>query len=126
MVRRTFIYGEFLGAEFFSDSAYGLAPPPRPELATEAIEILREFSLLEFVGKIYVLTPSRNYEPVTPLGVRNYTWYRDYQMASLGKEKGKSKYYFKVKQGDIWRVLWIRQESDDAGPYMAVALQHDA
>ena len=131
MVRRVFIYGQFIiGAEAlrnrlpFFPAGQSLSPPPLPpslDLSTEAIEILREFSPLELIGKVYTLGSGRNYAPVTPLGVRNFSWYREYERASR-KSEG---FYFKVKDGDVWKVLWLRQESDDTGAYIAVALKHD-
>lgn len=130
MVKRVFIYGRFLTEEEAEPSGVPpfltplrLTPPPsfEPELSSEAIEIMREFSVLEFIGKVYVLTSSRNYQPVTPLGVRNFNWFGNYQKATFSKEK----FYFKVKDGDLWKVAWMRPESDEAGAYIAVALKHD-
>lgn len=122
MVNRVFIYGEFENEGSLPTS---LTPPPRfrDTLSPVAIEVLREFSPLELIGKIYVLVQSGSYQPLTPLGVRNYTWYKEYRMASLGDSS--ARFSFAVKDGDKWRVLWMRQESDDSGPYIAVALKHD-
>lgn len=123
MVNRVFIYGEFQ-SEVSDSGMRGIPPPPRrDDLAPQAIEILREFSPMDLIGKIYVLTQGRNYQPVTPLGVRNFAWYNEYRIASVGTKK--PRYLFKVKDGDLWHVLWMRQESDEAGPYMAAALRHD-
>ena len=123
MVNRVFIYGEFQSADPASMFLRKLMGGQQSDLATQAIEILREFSPLELIGKLYVLTQGRNYQPVTPMGVREYTWYKDYQKSSLGGAT--EKFHFKVKDGDLWQVLWIRQESDDSGPYIAVALRHE-
>jgi hypothetical protein len=124
MVRRIFIYGRFLEENEANPSfplPFILPKLPEPELSTEAIEILRELSLFELIGKVYVLTSSRNYQAVTPLGVRNFDWFKQYQQASEKKEK----FYFKAKEGDLWRVPWMRLESDDSGSYIAVGLKHD-
>jgi hypothetical protein len=127
MVRQVFIYGEFISQQRLSPpltigAPLGrIPPPPGLDLATEAIEILREPSVLEVIGKIYVLTSNRNYQPVTPLGVRNFDWYREYQIASQTKDK----FFFKVKDGDLWHVPWMRQESDESGAYIAVGLKHE-
>jgi hypothetical protein len=77
--------------------------------------------VLELIGKVYVLTSSRNYQAVTSLGVRSFDWYQKYQNASKNREK----FYFKAKDGDLWQVPWMRLESDDSGSYIAVALKHD-
>jgi hypothetical protein len=128
MVRQVFIFGEFISQQRLSPpltigSPLQMPPATVPglELSTEAIEILREPSVLEVIGKIYVLTSNRNYQPVTPLGVRNFNWYREYQTASRTKDK----FFFKAKEGDLWHVPWMRQESDESGAYIAVGLKHD-
>lgn len=130
MVKRVFIYGRFLEVQtpsdvttagFFGSIGAPIITPPPPALPPQAIEILREPSVHEFVGKIYVLTSDRNYQPVTPLGVRNFSWFTDYQKAA----KNKLKFYFEADLGDLWRVPWLRQESDEAGAYMAAAFEHD-
>ncbi len=134
MVRRVFIYGRFLThletlpkppmtgpgiGQPIGFSAIG--SPIVPEVSPIAIEILREPSVLELIGKVYVFTASRNYQPVTPLGVSNFNWYDSYQTALRNKEK----YYFQGKDGDLWQVPWMRQESDESSAYIAVALKHD-
>ena len=113
MVNRVFIYGKFL-----AESASSHTVPP------VALEILREPSVLEAIGKLYVLTPQqRNYQPVTPYGVTNFSWYEDYRRSS---EKG-AKFFFEAEHGDKWRVQWLRQESDEAGgAYIAVGLTHES
>ncbi len=129
MVNRVFIYGQFLAEYetrpkplFLGQSLEPIGKPISvPELSPIAIEILREPSVLELIGKVYVWTINRNYQPVTPLGVGNFNWYEQYQAASRNKEK----YYFKAKDGDLWQVPWMRQESDESSAYIAVALKHD-
>lgn len=117
MVNRVFIYGEFQSGNPPSFLTLG-----RPgEVATEAIEILREFSPNELIGKIYVLTQDGSYLPVSPYGVRNYVWYKDYQEAARRKQPTR----FVARAGDDWQVQWIRQESDDSGPYIAAGLKHE-
>jgi hypothetical protein len=126
MVRQVFIYGEFISQQKLSPNlvlgkSLGLPPPPRLDVSAEAIEILREPSVLEVIGKIWVLTSNRSYQPVTPLGVRNFEWYREYQTALQVKDK----FFFKAKDGDVWQVPWMRQESDESGSYIAVGLKHE-
>lgn len=118
MVSRVFIYGEFA-----IGSALGPLKMSRPPsvLARQAIEILREPSVLELIGKVYVLTTSRNYQPVTPFGVSSFDWFSDFQNASKQGEP----FYFIAERGDRWNVKWMRQESDESGPYIAIGLKHD-
>ena len=120
MVSRVFIYGHFaIGGGAFG--SLGRINPPPDTLAPQAIEILREPSVLELIGKVYVLTASRNYQPVTPFGVSSFSWYTDFQSASKRGEP----FYFKAERGDSWHVKWMRQESDESGPYIAIGLKHD-
>jgi hypothetical protein len=119
MVSRVFIYGHFgIGGGAFDNVRF---TKPPSALAPQAIEILREPSVLELIGKVYVLTSSRNYQPVTPFGVSSFSWFTEYQQASKRSEA----FYFNAEQGDRWQVKWMRQESDEAGPYIAVGLKHD-
>ncbi|HEV2988964.1 MAG TPA: hypothetical protein VG759_11010 [Candidatus Angelobacter sp.] len=113
MVNRVFIYGQFLAESEL---------PKSPTVPPLALEILREPSVLEAIGKLYVLTSQQNYRPVTPYGVTNFSWYDDFRRSS---EKG-TKLFFEAEHGDKWLVRWLRQESDDAGgAYMAVGLSHE-
>jgi hypothetical protein len=119
MVSRVFIYGHFAISDahssFFEKIGLQSTLPP------QAIEILREPSVLELIGKVYVLTTNRNYQPVTPFGVSSFSWFTDFQQAS---KRGEA-FYFEAEQGDKWQVKWMRQESDEVGPYIAVGLKHD-
>ncbi len=103
---RTFLYGTFASPEEFSGLRLrGLTPDA-------AIEILREFSASELVGKVYIKARGGNWVPVSQPAVRDYTWYRD----SKNLE-------FWMDGSDPWKVLYFRAESDDAGPYVAVGLK---
>jgi hypothetical protein len=121
--KRIFIYGNFVDEAERSSSgrARRILSGNLPSIA---IEILREFSALEMIGKIYVMTRERNWAPVTPSGVSQFEWYKTYQQTAR-RTQG-----FFFEEGadltDIWRVLYIRQESDEVGSYMAVALRHDS
>ena len=75
MVSRVFIYGHFaIGGSFDN---FRISKPPSA-LAPQAIEILREPSVLELIGKVFVLGSSRNYQPVTPFGVSSFSWFTEY------------------------------------------------
>jgi hypothetical protein len=101
--------------------AYGGIPPPPSALPPFALEILREPSLSEVIGKIYAFVSSnRNNQPLTPYGISNYSWYGDFVFPSPKREK----LYFDVEHGDKWLVKWVRQESDDSGQNVAAGLQH--
>jgi len=117
--KRIFVYGNFIDRV---EKAHGLVPPPN--ISTVALEILREFSALEFVGKVYVLSPGRNWQPVSPMGVREYDWFRKYRNILQHKKTSANKLYFETQERDFWEVLYLREESDESGAYVAAALRH--
>lgn len=122
--RRIFIYGQFVDSKERSTSGRAARILSGDRLPSIALEILREFSALELIGKIHVMGRDRNWLPVTELGVTQFDWYKKYQEASRRKQE----FYFEAdgpESLDLWRVLYIRQESDQFGSYMAVALRHD-
>lgn len=86
-----------------------------PGTANIAIEILREFSATELVGKVYVKGKAGNWAPVPQDGVREYSWYREFR---AGKNLE-----FRMDGSHPWKVLNFRVESDDSGPYVAVGLK---
>jgi len=90
--------------------------PPPPGMAPFAIEILREFSTAEFVGKLFARVGD-SWRPSTKYGLANYEWYGDYQ-------KGE-RLYFDMEGSGRWQVHF-REESDDSGPYVAAALKFDS
>jgi hypothetical protein len=105
----TFVYGDF----FFGKKSHSMPPPPGRQ--PFAVEILREFSTTEFVGKLFARVGS-SWLPSTRGGLSNYLWYEPYQ-------KSKGPLYFEMEGSGIWQVQNLREESDDSGPYMAVALK---
>lgn len=116
--KRVFIYGNFLNHE---QKARRLPLPQ--EAYSNAIEVLREFSATELVGKVYTRTIGGNIQPATPMGAATYNWYRDYlEFLRSGKSEEQS-LYFETQDGDYWEVLYFRPESDDSGGYVAVALR---
>jgi len=107
-LNRTFVYGNF----FRGKKSPGLPPPPFWQ--PFAIEILREFSTTEFVGKLFARVGD-SWRPSTKGGLANYNWYGDYQR--------KERLYFDMQGSGLWEVQNFREESDDSGPYIAVALK---
>jgi hypothetical protein len=112
---RPFAYGRFVAV-----SPHQFAFTPLPERTPSvAIEILREFSATELVGKVYVKGTAAGWEPVDPSALADYEWYKDF------KEKG-WRLLFDMKPSGRWDVLNFRIESDERGPYVAVALKYDS
>ncbi len=113
-----FIYGIFL------DKAQRVRRLSAPiEVPTAAIEILREFSAIELIGKVYALTPGRNWQPLSPSAAHSYDWFKTYRNIIVHKRTTRNKLFFESQDGDFWEVVYLRQESDTSGPYIAVALQ---
>ena len=112
--RRTFVYGRFVDKALHKTGKL-VSRPPGSRTET-AIEILREFSASEFIGKVYVLSAGNNWLQLAPIGVHNYGWYEKFRE---GKEL-----LFEMEGGELWEVLQLRTESDESGSYVAVALRH--
>ncbi len=108
-LNRTFVYGDF----FFGKRSHSMPRPPAAQ--PFAVEILREFSTTGFVGKLFARAGS-SWQPSTRHGLASYQWYEAYQ-------KSKTPLYFEMEGSGIWQVQNLREESDDSGPYMAVALK---
>jgi hypothetical protein len=121
--KRVFIYGNFVDKE--ERARRGANPAPRPP--TIAVEILREFSATELVGRVYILTGGRNWQPASPDGIRNYTWFQTYYQGyrEAQHKRNHGRLYFETQEKDHWGVLYLRQESDESGAYVAVAMQQE-
>jgi hypothetical protein len=127
---RVFIYGNFKSEQSVSSSSL-IAPPPRSTLLQDvlsgidalamphspdiAIEILREFSAIELVGKLYAkVRTTGGWAPVSQPGLRDYSWYKNYPA---------NRVTFNTEGSAPWDVLFFRQESDESGPYVAVGVK---
>ena len=106
---RIFLYGTFASPDEF----HGLRPRGLPP--DSAIEILREFSASELVGKVYVKGRIGSWAPVSQPEAHDYTWYKDFSKTKDVK--------FWTDGSDPWKVLYFRPESDETGPYLAVGLR---
>jgi len=112
---RRVVYGDFLDSE----SAVGRAISSLVGGAAEpqfAIEIVHEPSANQFVGKLYRRNAVVNWIPIDAGSLAGYTWYKQFQ------EKGQL--LFQMQGSGPWAVLHFRVESDETGPYVAVALQY--
>lgn len=113
---RTFVYGDF-----FVGKQTGLPKIMQPF----ALEILREFSSTEFVGKLYIRV-NDSWVPASRTMLFNYPWYTFYQKTSLPRGRLPAKpqpLHFGMEGSGIWQVENLRDESDDSGPYVAAALK---
>jgi len=108
---RTFVYGRFTGPGLLKS----LGGPPGWDDVT--VEILREFGPTEFIGKLYTSGgPTGNWVPLAPGRLGDYEWYRAYL-------KTRTLFLEMVGSGN-WEVGMFRNESDEIGLYVAVALRY--
>lgn len=80
-----------------------------------AIEILREYGPSEMLGRIHVKEAGANWERLSPDGASNCGWYEFYL-------QNHRDVFFEMKGSGLWEVVNFRNESDETGPYLAVAL----
>ena len=106
---RPFVYGNFS----WPGGKKTLAPPPGFRMF--AIEILREYSPSEFLGKIYVNGPP--WVPLAQSNASKFPWYSFFS-------KVPKFVYFDMEGSGKWEILHFRNESDETGPYVAVALRY--
>src|SRR5229473_239108 len=72
-----------------------------------AIEILREFSASEFIGKLYQRV-SNAWVPMPLNALNDYPWYGVYL-----RTKGRAKLVFYMEGSGEWDVQHFREESDE-------------
>ena len=114
--KKTFVYGDFKSAvRFGSSDATGTTVPG---YSPYAIEILREFSASEFIGKVYQLSRSLRWEILAPEDAERVDWYR----TAL---KRPQKVKFEMQSSGQWTVQNVRIESDPQGRYVAVGLSNE-
>jgi len=109
--KKPFVHGDFVvgGRKATLTTLSGRSP--------FAIEILREFSSSEFVGKVYELTGSLDWKILSPADAAKSNWYK----SALKTPKAVK---FKMQGSGQWAVENVRTESDWQGQYVAVALKN--
>jgi hypothetical protein len=108
---RPFVYGDFV----FGPRRTGLPPPPG--MQPFAIQILREFSTNEFIGKLFTRGPGGTWIPASSYGLSGYRWYEMFA-------KVRRHLVFEMEGSGRWAVEYFREESDESGPYLAIALKY--
>jgi hypothetical protein len=85
-----------------------------------ALEILREFSTTEFVGKLYVNVGT--WIPAVRPQLSEFAWYQYYDRVKTSP-LGLTPLRFWMN-GSVWNVTFFRDESDESGgPYIALGLK---
>jgi hypothetical protein len=115
----TFVYGHFVWPGRKDQ------PLPRPGSEDIAVEILREYSSTELVGKLYERRAFSfsEWEPIAPASASSKAWYKWLSEASGSLSR---RLYFAMDGSGYWEVVNFRNESDETGPYVAVALKYVA
>jgi hypothetical protein len=109
-----FVYGTFV----WPGKKKQLLPPPPSMLPdTFALEVLREYSATELIGKLYRREFGSGWSPVPPTAAAALDWYTFF--SKTGKNL-----IFRMEGSGYWEVLNFRNESDEKGLYLAVALQY--
>jgi hypothetical protein len=83
-----------------------------------AVEIIKEYSPNELVGKLHRKDNSGQWIPVDPGTLEGPEWQQRFSGGSPGKWK------FEMAGSGVWKVLHLRIESDETGPYVAIALRY--
>lgn len=110
---RRFVYGDF------QESSQPLSRVAQRILgggAEFAIEIVHEPSANQLVGKLHRRLTSSQWLPLSAGKLETYPWY---QLFQEGRHL-----QFDMEGSGSWEVLHFRLESDETGPYVAVALQY--
>ena len=112
--RPVFVYGTFLWIQKPRTQAF-FGTADEPDIA---LEILREFSASEFVGKLYTKPVIGKWTIAEFEQIRQTAWYEV-------SEKAPQFIVFDMRGSGPWEVLHFRIESDESetGPYVAVALR---
>jgi hypothetical protein len=119
----TFVYGRFVWPRKSTVPSGMGSPPPPPGAEDIAIEVLREYSSAEFLGKLYARAqffgspPFGDWSPIGPAKVPSFDWYKWF----LDKQQH---LYFAMEGSGYWEVVNFRNESDENGPYVAVGLKY--
>jgi len=124
---KRFVYGSF-----FWPGRATKRPPSRPTWVGQtldawdqvAIEIIREYGANELIGKMYWKGALNQWLPIQPKLVSDIEWFKIFHKLPEPLRVGTKVYYFEMEGSGRWSVLHFRTESDEMGPYVAVALRY--
>src|SRR5262245_52209137 len=106
-----FLFGDFVVTGFAK-----LSIAPVPGFHSIAIQILREFSAQEFIGKVFIRGNKGEWSPLHPAAGPNYDWFR-------AQQDNRNVMFKAAGSSGTWDVLHFRGETDNVGIYTAVALR---
>lgn len=109
-----FVYGE-LQPQLLGRWLSRIVGDVQPEFA---VEIIQEYSANELVGKLFRKGYSGQWVPVDSGTLESPEWKQRFAGTSPGKWK------FEMAGSGVWDVLHLRIESDETGPYVAIAMRY--
>jgi hypothetical protein len=89
-----------------------------------AVEVIREYSANEFIGKLYAYTSLNQWLPMEPSKLKDQVWFSWYQRFPPAIREKAQPFYFDMEGSGRWAILHCRNESDESGPYVAIALRY--
>lgn len=105
-----------------------LSPALAPSLSAWdqfAIEIIREYGANELIGKLYGKSVANAWTPIEPSrAASSLDWFKWYQKLDAHTRQIPGLFSFEMEGSGTWNVLHFRNESDQTGPYVAVALRY--
>lgn len=112
--RTTYLYGSFNPLTNIISALLGGYAPGTTD-GDVAVEILREFSPTELIGRVLVKGASGNWTRLTLPMLQDRDWYKQYIKTGQAK--------FHVEGSNPWEILFFRPESDESGPYVAMGMR---
>jgi hypothetical protein len=112
--RGPFVYGQL----FLAPKKSAIRPSPSERLI--ALEILREFSTTEFVGKLFVNVGT--WIPASRPQLAQFGWFQQYDKMKASPIALELMRFWMDGSG-VWKVTFFRDESDESGPYIALGLR---
>jgi hypothetical protein len=89
-----------------------------------ALEILREYGANELIGKLYFKGNFNQWVPLEPARLSDIEWFKWFTKLGSNARHSPSVFYFDMEGSGRWGVLHFRNESDETGPYVALALRY--
>jgi len=122
-VEKRFVYGKMRWPQRIATPQLPSPPPTWRSRDSVAVEIIREYSASELLGKLYIIGVSGDWTPASFAAIEQLEWYKFY--LKLGqRDLDAATISFDMEGSGTWRIMHFRAESDPTGPYVAVALQY--
>ena len=119
-VEKRFVYGKMRWPQ---NGLAALIPPNWRTRDSVAVEIIREYSASELLGKLYIIGVGGDWTPASFAAIEQLEWYKFYlKLPQQALDAGTMA--FSMEGSGDWKIMHFRAESDATGLYVAVALQY--